>query len=1055
VRYALLGPVEVRDDGGRPVEVGGARLLALVSRLALDAGRIVTVDALVDGLWGDAPPRDAVNALQSLVSRLRRVLGAGRIESQPAGYRLVADPDDVDAARFERLAADGRRALASGEPTAAADLLTAALEMWRGPALAGIGDPPFAAAPAARLTDLRLAAQEDRYAAALTLGRHAELLGDLASDVHDNPLRDRLCALLVSALYRSGRQADALAAYDQARAALVEELGLDPGPELAAAHLAVLRGTPAPPAEPATDGNLRAQYTSFVGRDTEVGEVGKLLADGRLVTLVGPGGSGKTRLAVESGARLADRMPDGVWLVELAGVADPGEVASAALATLARDSTLLRGGGLAPRARDATERLLEQLRSRNLLLILDNCEHLVDAAAGLVDAVLAGCPQVRVLATSREPLGITGETLYPVPPLALPESGATPEEAQPSPAVRLFVDRAGAVRPGFALDATNVADVVEVCRRLDGLPLAIELAAARMRALTVGQLAERLDDRFRLLTGGSRTVLPRHRTLRAVVEWSWDLLTGDEAVLAGRLAVFAGGATLPAIERVCGGPGLLDPLTALIDKSLVVAIEDDGTEIRYRMLETIRAYAAERLTESGADSAVRAAHAGYHLELAEQAEPRLRGADQVAWLARLTAEHDNLAAALHHAIDTGDAETAVRLVAALGWFWALRGDLETARSWIRDALALPTTGSPSEARRIASALLVLANFSDWSDPTQRDKEALLRVVRDSAPGDRPGGHALLAIIEPMAALMADENDLAWAAVDRRQTHPDPWVRAVARMMRGHLRLNDGTVAAAEADFAAALEQFRAVGDRWGESATINSLGELRELRGDRPGAIAALEESLRLIRELGAPNEVLEAQARLTIQRSRAGDTAAATAQLHEIRELALRRGSTELVLYAELGLGEAALLAGDPAGARDWYRRALRNDMCVNGPPQLRLILVVGDAMATTVAGDAAGARAVLRGVVDEAVSIQDMPVLATVVEGLAHGWAGDDARRAAVLLGVARALRGTDDQGNPTVVGTRERVRTELGAAAYDAAYAQGAAMDRDAALAYCRAE
>jgi len=767
VRYALLGPVEVRDDAGRLLEIGGPRLLALTARLALEPGRIVTIAALVDGLWGDTPPGGATNALQSLVSRLRRVLGAEAVESQPAGYRLVAGADEVDVTRFEELAAQGRRAAAAGAYGEAFTLLSEALALWRGPALAGVADAPFAAAPVARLTDLRLAAQEDLAEVALALGQHAEILAELTTLAHEHPLRDRLQALLVTALHRAGRRADALAAYDRARGALADELGLDPGPELAAAHLAILREPPPQPPAPPTPqpkptrqpqpadpyaeprGNLRAQYTSFVGRDTEVAEVGKLLDDGRLVTLVGPGGSGKTRLAVESGSRLADRMPDGVWMVELAGVSDPGDLASTVLAVLAKDWPLLGsampaarpGAGTMPAARDATDRLLYQLRSRRLLLILDNCEHLVDGAAKLADAVLAGCPGVQVLATSREALGLTGEALYPVPPLALPAAGASLDEVAPCSAVRLFVDRASAVRPGFAVDPTNAADVIEVCQRLDGLPLAIELAAARMRSLTVGQIAARLDDRFRLLDSGNRAALPRHRTLRAVVEWSWDLLTEQEAVLARRLAVFAGGATLPAIERVCGplAGDVLDVLAALVDKSLVEAVDTAsgvGGEVRYRMLETIRAYALERLADSGELDAVRDAHAAYHLELAERAEPRLRGPDQLPWLERLTEEHDNISGALRHAIDRGEADQAVRFVAALGWFWSLRGDFNTARSLVREALAIPG-GSPSEARHIASIVLMLADLVDWPDQRDNEREQRRPGSAGAAPARSP------------------------------------------------------------------------------------------------------------------------------------------------------------------------------------------------------------------------------------------------------------------------------------------------------------------------------
>jgi predicted ATPase len=395
---------------------------------------------------------------------------------------------------------------------------------------------------------------------------------------------------------------------------------------------------PAPAAEPART-NLRAQITSFVGRDADIARIAAVLGEARLVTLTGPGGSGKTRLANEAAATLVDRMPEGVWLAELGPVVDPVDLPQAVLSLFgARELGLLarrgpRGGSspVPPR-----ERVVEAIADKQLLLVMDNCEHLVAPAAALIDVLLARCPRLRVLATSREPLGITGEVLHPVGPLAMPAGEVTPAEASRFPAVRLFVDRGAAARPGFGVDRRTVRPVLDICRALDGIPLAIELAAARLRALSPEQIAARLDDRFRLLAGGSRAAMPRHQTLRGVVDWSWDLLSDPERVLARRLAVFPGGATLEAAEQVCAGPELagLDRgevlwlLVALVEKSLVVASED-GAEVRYSMLETMRAYGQERRLEAGEDEALRRAHADYFLELAEEAEPHLRRAEQL------------------------------------------------------------------------------------------------------------------------------------------------------------------------------------------------------------------------------------------------------------------------------------------------------------------------------------------------------------------------------------------------------------------------------------------
>jgi predicted ATPase/DNA-binding SARP family transcriptional activator len=636
VQIALLGPLEVRTDSGPPAEVGGARLRALLILLALDAGRVATTQRLIEGVWGAAPPLGAANALQALVSRLRRAVPDLPVESHPAGYRLAIPPDQVDVARFERLAGAGQAALPH-DPAAAAGLLREALGLWRGAALADVADADFARAPAARLTELRLSTIEDRIEAELKLGASgADVLAELEELAAEHPLRERLVALLVRALYAAGRPADALAAYERARNLLADQLGVDPSPALAALHVAILRGdpdlvpapVPTPDATPRT--NLRAALTSFVGREEDVVRVGKLVSESRLTTLIGPGGAGKTRLAVESARTRLDQMPDGVWLVELAPVTDGSEVPWSVLTALGlREQALL-----APRSRtlspaepneargvgEPLDRLVGALADKRLLLVLDNCEHLIDAAAATVDRLLGACPGVRVLATSREPLRITGENLWPVEPLAMPPADAPAREVTCYPSVRLFADRAAAVRPGFAVDDQTVAPVVRICRALDGMPLAIELAAARLRSMTPEQVATRLDDRFRLLTGGSRTALPRHQTLRAVVDWSWELLDEAERALLRRLAVFAGGATAEAAEQVCAGPvaaaDVFDLLTVLVDKSLVVAVGDGRP--RYRLLETIRAYGLERLAEAGEAEQVRRLHAEHFLALAER-----------------------------------------------------------------------------------------------------------------------------------------------------------------------------------------------------------------------------------------------------------------------------------------------------------------------------------------------------------------------------------------------------------------------------------------------------
>ncbi|MFF9326972.1 BTAD domain-containing putative transcriptional regulator [Streptomyces sp. NPDC014776] len=583
MRFGILGPLEIRTGDGSPLDPGGPRPRALLTLLLLDAGRAVPADRLLDGLYGAEPPAEAANALQSQISRLRRRLAphAG-IEAAPAGYRLTAGPDTVDAHRFSRLAAEGRAALGAGDHTRAAALLRDALALWRGPALP---DLPGAHAERTRLQELRLTAVQDRIEADLALGGGAELVPELRALLAEHPLSERLYGQLMRALHAGGRPAEALTVFEEARRTLAEELGADPSPELAALHADLLRARPDAPARR----RLPAQLTRFVGRETELARIAASLAESRLVTLTGPGGVGKTRLALEAAAQAqeagpatpirsgAGSVPRGgrragadVCLVELAALTDGERIPYAVLAALG-----VREGLRAP-ATDATDRLLAALEDREVLLVLDNCEHLVEPAARTTALLLAACPGVRVLATSRESLGITGEVLVPVPPL--------PEE----PAVRLLLDRARAVRPD--LDGGD-ARVAEICRALDGLPLAIELAAARLRTLSPAELADRLHDRFRLLARGDRAKATRHRTLRAVVEWSWELLDEEERELASRLTVFRGGATLDAVAAVCGVPHPEDVLASLVEKSF---LEVSGG--RYRMLETIRAYAAGELT---------------------------------------------------------------------------------------------------------------------------------------------------------------------------------------------------------------------------------------------------------------------------------------------------------------------------------------------------------------------------------------------------------------------------------------------------------------------------
>ncbi|WP_327727653.1 winged helix-turn-helix domain-containing protein [Streptomyces sp. NBC_00487] len=887
MRFGILGPLALRTDDGASLDPGGPRPRALLTLLLLDAGRTVSVERLIDGLYGARPPAGAANALQSQVSRLRRRLGPhARIEATPAGYRVAVPPDTVDAHLFEQLSGEGRSALAAGDPPRAAARLREALALWRGPALP---DLPDAYAEVARLDELRLAAVQDRIEADLALGGGPGLVPETRTLLAAHPLSERLYGQLMRALHASGRPAEALRVYEEARRVLADELGADPSPGLSTLHRELLRGQDPGPRRP----RVPAQLTRFIGRDTELARIAALLTgpDGsepalsgsgpadrtlsrspsrasgaRLVTLTGPGGAGKTRLAIEA-ARAHEAASTSVCVTELASLTDGAQIPYAVLAALGvREG--LRGPG-SPVAQ-ATERLLAALEERELLLVLDNCEHLVEEAARLVGLLLGGCPGLQVLATSRESLGITGEILVPVPPLP------------PELAGHLFLDRARAVRPdlgsgigigigiGIGQDITapgvegharvagpsEHARVADICAALDGLPLAIELAAARLRTLTMDDLADRLGtrlgthgptpgtvcapatDRFRLLSRGDRTKAPRHRTLRAVVEWSWELLDEAEPELARRLAVFSGGATAEAVEAVCGVPYAEDVLASLVEKSLVEVA--DG---RYRMLETIRAYAAERLAGENDPQRLRTAHAGYFLALAERAEPVLRGAGQLPWLERLTAEHGNLDAALRHLTHT-DSGAALRLMASLSWFWRLRGP-------------------QSEHLPLARALL--AAVGEVPPPGLAEEYALCVMHTVAGRGDDPGEPERLARVA--AVLRALEEPLRlpstmviWSLVGGPvlsveeeiravQMSDDPWGRALLDVGLAYQDLFAGRPAASEAAFTRALDGFRATGDRWGMANCLDPLASFADWRGEYGRALELLDEGLAHVRE--------------------------------------------------------------------------------------------------------------------------------------------------------------------------------------------------------------
>src|SRR5690242_8920747 len=1067
----LLGPLQVRDETGRPVRVGGRQLRVLLTLLALNAGRVVPAGSLAGELWPDDPPGNPGNALQTLISRLRaelRQAGAGDvIESHPAGYRLAVPPGAVDVMAFEELAAQGRRALADGDATQAARVLRDALLAWCGQPLADAAGSDLAEATAARLTELRSSILADRIEADLALGEGASLVGELRVLLSADPLAERPRAQLMRALYAAGRQAEAIAAYHEGRELLADQLGVDPSAQLEQVYLGILRGGEEPAPDPeraavpaqARSSASRAQtpLTSFVGRDEDLPRVLKSLRAARLVTLTGPGGVGKTRLAVEASGRLGAA----AWFVPLAPVTDPAEVAFTVLYALGIREPVIARRAAEP-GTGPLDRLAAALADRDDVLILDNCEHVIEAAAALAGHLLAACPRLRILATSRQPLRIDGETLCPVPPLPIPPAPAAPVTIASYGSVRLLRDRAVAVRPDFELGEANAAAVARICRALDGMPLAIELAAVWLRTLTPAQLAERLDDRFALLTGGSRTALPRHRTLRAVVDWSWELLSASEQALARRLAIFPSGTTLPAAERICAddllpSAAVLPALSGLVDKSILsVSESQDGLSPRYRMLETVRAYGLERLAGAGEEAAVRDAFAVYYLNLAETADPELRAAGQGRWLRELTAEQDNLHAALRWTIAGQQADTALRFVRALGWYWMLRGQPGEPEALARQVLAFEPR---EQTLRMAEARLVCAITAageTWDvDTVGPELAAAVADLNRWSPDTAPS-HPVAAMGEPMLALTDGEPNRAFAIFDRYMTSEDPWVRAAVPLLRGTFGSMLGRLDWAESDCQDALAAFRALGEAWGTAAVLIQLAEFARLRGDHAAAVAALEEAGALGKQLGAWGDLSHIGGKLASVRLRGGDLTGARADLERAEREEAARGIGQSDAATWLGLVRAELLyrEGDTAAAGricDVLLAELAEKQSswwfgTQAIIQARLALV------TLADGDEARCRTLLAAALQTATSWVELPPVADVIDAIAvlAQHSGECATTVATLLGAAHAVRGCFDEGSLDAPAVRDAARTRLAADEFDAAYERGRCLPRDDVLA-----
>ncbi|WP_167461944.1 BTAD domain-containing putative transcriptional regulator [Nocardia brasiliensis] len=1070
MRFGVLGPLTVWTDGGTVVPIPGTKVRALLADLLVHPGQPVSGDRLIDDIWADDPPGNPAGTLAAKASQLRRAFedaepGARElVVSPPPGYRLASAA--VDALRFRELVATAR---AASELSERARILTAALALWRGPAFADFHDAAFAQPAIAQLTEQRLVAVEELAEARLGLGEYRDVAGELAAEVAEYPLRERLRAAQLKALYGAGRQAEALDSYADLRRQLADELGLDPSPELVALHGSilgqelVLAAAPPAPVLRRRTSNIPAQRTELIGRASDLAEVQRAVGAAGLVTLTGPGGVGKTRLALAAAAALTDRFAQGTWLVELAPLQPTAADGPCFLVDAVAQVLDIRtdDGG------DPVELVRAALAEQELLLVLDNCEHVIDYAADLAELLLGAAPNLHILATSQEQLRLPGEQVVAVEPLTVPAVDTELDELENVGAVQLFVARARAGDRGFVLDADSAAAVATLCRRLDGIPLALELAATRVRALGVHEMVARLDDRFRLLATGHRGAPPRQQTLTAMIDWSWGLLDETEQTVLRRLAVHAGGCTLEAAEIVCATAGspdahpavpvsgnggtvpaaVLEPSTVadvvarLVDRSLVQMVGR-----RYRLLESVGAFSMDRLADAGEFDATFAAHHRYYLALAERAAPELTGADQRRWLLRLDAEAANLRAALDGYLRAGAAEHALRLVNALAWYWFLRGRLAEARRWFDAALALggaPRQRAPALAWRAGFAFQqaeftggaakraeVFAVFDAIDDPAGRARAELFLAVSALDSGDLPEleglVHRALAVCERLG---------------------DRWGVAtghVALAQAAHSRV-DLTALADHARTAARL--FAEIDDRWGRLQAAEWLGGLAELTGDLTGAADIHTEALGLAQELELWGQVCTHLCWLGW-----------IAMQHTEFERARDMGEQALRLAAEHGYGPSRVFAstvlaftarrdGEPELAERILREVLAMTPTEGEQTPLFLpMLQVELGYLHEVRGEFAAALAMHLDALDGAQRIEAPRDTAFALAGLASAaGALGEFDTAAQLFGTAEAVR--EANGMPLLPAERpdiERptavVRAALGAATFAEAHTAG---------------
>ena len=853
MEFRVLGTLDVLV-AGQPAKLGGPRPRAVLSTLITHVGTPVSATHLIDQVWGSQPPATAMASLQMHISAIRKVLGE-RLVTTASGYRLDAAADELDASRFVAII-DAVRPLLAEHPARAIAELNAALALWRGEPFTGAPAGSDVAAARLRLSELRLSAVEDRIEAELGLGRHAEVIAELAALLAQHPVRERLTGLYLLALYRCGRVSDAQAAYQRLRAELDAELGLEPAAEIVSLARAIDRRDPTlnPPTQVPTPASR------FIGRRREVEQLAAQLGTTRLLTVTGPGGSGKTRLALELARDTAADHPDGVYIVELASSPAGGSVADRIADALTSRTLAHRPrGALTKSVRSRTEEplvtiLADHLRGKRALIVLDNCEHVIAKAAAVAAELLTNCAGLRILATSREPLGVAGEEVWPLAGLSVPAENERAATAVTSEALRLLADRGQAVRAGFSISGRDVAVAGRLVRRLDGLPLAIELAAAQLRTRSLAELTHQLETRYdsqlALADRRTRTLPDRHQTMRAAIDWSYRLLAEDEQALFRAMSVFAGGATFDAIEQLLGRDDIDELLARLVDQSVLVAdLRPDGT--RYRMLELVRAYATERLVESGEAPRMRELHSIWCVALASSAAI-YGGVDHTEKVAQLTMEEANLRAALDWCLGEGARPSrALEIASPLWWYWWARGLMAEGRDWLRRALAAADP-APSKLRGSAlrAAAALTRNSGDYREARELGEECLAVFESLSSVSGcitALGGLCVTTIAEQdfAAALRYGERtrDLAQSSGDR--------LRYASALNNIGLALRClGRLDEAEQTFNAALGGWQAVQDRRGEAATIGNLGVLARRCGDRERSRRLIMDSLRAYQDL-------------------------------------------------------------------------------------------------------------------------------------------------------------------------------------------------------------